>query len=32
MTASPDHAQKRPSLFDALAVYLKPRVLKSHQV
>ena len=26
MTASPD-VQKRPSWFEALAVYLKPRVL-----
>jgi len=27
MTASPESAQPRPSFFDALAVYLKPRVL-----
>ena len=27
MTASPDSAQPRPSFLDALAVYLKPRVL-----
>ncbi len=27
MTASPDSAPARPSFFDALAVYLKPRVL-----
>src|SRR6202162_2352388 len=27
MTASPDSAQPRPSLLDALAVYFKPRVL-----
>jgi len=27
MTASPDSAQSRPSFLDALAVYLKPRVL-----
>src|SRR5674476_754830 len=27
MAASPDSAQPRPSFFDALAVYLQPRVL-----
>ena len=27
MTVSPDSAQPRPSFLDALAVYLKPRVL-----
>src|ERR1019366_3244187 len=27
MTASPDSAKARPSFFDALAVYLQPRVL-----
>src|SRR6202158_6434077 len=27
MTASPDSAPARPSFFDALAVYLQPRVL-----
>ena len=27
MTATPGTTQPRPSLFDALAVYLKPRVL-----
>ena len=27
MTASPGAAQPRPSVLDAIAVYLKPRVL-----